>query len=175
MLDRRSSGVRERHQRPVTKAHKTEDDRERDAAQCDSGAVRAHGSYVVTVRWVASPAPTDATLHEGNLTKFPSRPPRRVGHSGSPKSPGRRPGPSAVCSPPLFLLLALSGPRGMSAGMSAIGGKADMPVGSGKCPLMTQSGHRLPQRASLKSISLRDNCPSKLFLCTWSFRLSPPR
>ena len=43
MLDRRSSGVRERHQRPVTKAHKTEDDREHDAAQCDSGSVRAHG------------------------------------------------------------------------------------------------------------------------------------
>jgi hypothetical protein len=56
MLDRRSSGVCERHQRPVTKAHKTEDDRERDAAQCDSGAVRAHKSYVVTVRWVASPS-----------------------------------------------------------------------------------------------------------------------
>ena len=59
--------------------------------------------------------------------------------------------------------------------MSAIGGKADIQSCSARCPLMTQSGHRLPQRASLKSISLRDNCPSKLFLCTWSFRLSPPR
>ena len=56
MLDRHSSGVRKRHQWPVTKAHKAENDRERDAAQCDSGSVRAHENYLVTVRWVASPA-----------------------------------------------------------------------------------------------------------------------
>lgn len=41
VLDRRSSGVHERHQWSMTKAHETEHDRKNDAAQCGSGSVRA--------------------------------------------------------------------------------------------------------------------------------------
>ena len=51
VLDRRSSGVRKRHQRSMAEAHETEHDRKDDAAQCGSGSIRAHGSYVATARY----------------------------------------------------------------------------------------------------------------------------
>ena len=55
VLDRRSTGVRKRHQRSMTEAHESEHDRKDDAAQCGSGSIRAHGSHVATARAVASP------------------------------------------------------------------------------------------------------------------------
>jgi len=39
LLDRRSSGMRKRHQRSMAKAHETEHGRKNDAAQCGSGSV----------------------------------------------------------------------------------------------------------------------------------------
>ena len=50
VLDRRNSGMRKRHQWPMTKAHKTEHDRKDNAAQCGSGSVRAHESHVAMAR-----------------------------------------------------------------------------------------------------------------------------
>ena len=67
VLDRRSTGVRKRHQRSMAEAHETEHDRKDDTAQCGSGSIRAHGSYVATARTVASPgaepgsAPADSS------------------------------------------------------------------------------------------------------------------
>ena len=49
-LDRRSSGMRKRHQWSMTKAHETEHDRKNNAAQCGSGSVRVHESYVAMAR-----------------------------------------------------------------------------------------------------------------------------
>ena len=55
VLDRRSTGVRKRHQRSMPEAHESEHDRKDDTAQCGSGSIRAHGSHVATARAVASP------------------------------------------------------------------------------------------------------------------------
>jgi hypothetical protein len=50
VLGRRSSGMRECHQWSMTKAHEAEHDRKDNAAQCGSGSVRAHESYLAMAR-----------------------------------------------------------------------------------------------------------------------------